>query len=354
MIVKGLPRGFTSNGSTITGAGQIVGRWPVEVTALHPDGRSSTTKFSITIANGSPTGATSSSPAVDIDLLSDTPTPLPFGVVGNDRAIREAYISGGNPNDTTPSLDVTVWDMIEVNGHMYVGGEFAQVISEAGQRTNQAFLARFDIVTGDWDSSWRPQLDGNVHALEVSPRGRLLVGGEFTNVDGVPGTEGLAAINVRTGEVDPTFEASVERPWNPDAPAVVRDIVVADKWLYIVGKFSHVNGAGGARERAYSAARVTANFGTIDSTWKPQVAGQSIWEVAPNHQNNRVYLVGFFSAVNGEPNTVGGGTVDALTGASVGNNYFPHNATCARCTASRPSATSCGAPVRSTSSPPGG
>lgn len=318
---KGFPGSMTFDqaAGAIVGAPVQSGRWYIEATVLAEDGRTSTLRFEFVVVDGAPVGEQVESPAVDIESLSERPTATVNGVIGAN--YERWALSGGNPNDTTPSLDITVWDLVQIGDHMYVGGEFNQVSGDGGG--DQAYLARFDINSGAWDSTFRPVLDGNVHALEISPRGRLLIGGEFTNVDGVPGTAGLAAIDVRTGQVDTTFEAWVERPWNPTAPAVVRDIEVVGDYLYIVGKFSHINGAGGGRERAYSAARVTASYGTIDSSWKPVVTGSSGWGINANHEADRVYMAGFMSAINGEFGTAGGAGVDASTGASVDNNFLP-------------------------------
>jgi hypothetical protein len=322
VTVSGLPPGLSYNGSAITGTVNTLGRFPVEIVSLAPDGRTSTNRFNITIVDNQPEGEVRESPALDISRLPSRPSPTVSGVMGNTRGQR---ISGGNVSDTTASLDITVWDMIELRGHMYVAGEFDRIVNDDETSTPQRYLARFNLSDGSWDDSWRPQLDGNAHALAVSPRGRLLVGGEFTTVNGLPNTAGLVAFNAKTGAVDPTFEAWVERPWNPTKPAVVRDIVVAGRWLYVVGKFSHINGTGGGRQRVFSAARVSANYGTIDTLWKPVVTGRSAWEVSPNHAQNRVYIAGFMDTIANQQGTVGGGTVDASTGQFVADNYFPKN-----------------------------
>ena len=263
----------------------------------------------------SPGGVPSEHPPIDPRNVSNRPEEGSDGVV---------WIP--NFNDTTPSLDVTVWDMQQVGEWMYVGGEFLNVVenndNEAGQLFPQAHLARFSISTGEWDPTFRPVLDGNVHALEVNERGRLLVGGEFTNINGVPETQGLAAINPTTGAVDTTFEAWVERPFFPEGRAIVRELEVVGDLLYIVGNYSHINGTGGQRVRVNKASRVTSNFGTVDATWAPVIDGGSVWGIGIDQDRGRAILAGRFTSVNGEvaEDSV---TVDTITGATV-QGLAPH------------------------------
>ena len=300
--VVGLPAGLVFANGTVTGSVPFKGRWPVEVRLP-----GTTEYFQWLITDGAPGGVPSEHVAVDADAVSPRPMEGTDGVVWNR-----------NNNDSTTSLDITVWDMQQVGAYMYVGGEFEEVIEEdTEQEHNQAYLARFSVDTGQWDPSFRPQLDGNVHALELNARGLLLVGGEFTNIDGAPGTEGLAAINPNTGQVDPSFEAWVERPWYPQGRAIVRELEVVGTYLYIGGNFSHINGPGGTRVRVHKAARVGANFGTIDPTWLPVISGGSVWGIGVDQDRGRVHLNGRFTSANGSTANREYIAVTTETGATV-------------------------------------
>lgn len=312
LTLSGLPGGLTvSPAGLITGTPNNPGRWFVEATIVSADGSSHTAKFSWTVTNGAPVGENQEQFPADPRLVGNRPIEGVDGVIGS------------NPNDSSPTLDITVWDMQQLGQHMYVGGEFQSVHRYQDQSNNdgpgvdQRFLARFDIDTGVWDETFRPLLDGNVHALEVAPRGLLLVGGEFTNIDGVAGTSGLAAIDPATGQVDTSFQAFVERPFAPDDPAIVRELQVVGNQLYVVGNFSHINGAGGARVRVYKAARVTANYGTIDPIWAPEITGGSVWGLGVDQERGRVHLSGWFDSIAAAPGTSRSGTVDTVTGALV-------------------------------------
>jgi len=310
--VVGLPGGLSADAAgRITGTPVTTGRWFVEARLTGGDGLTHIAKFEWTIAGARPDGEVSEHPPIDPRTVSNRPME---GVDGVD---------GRNTEDSTPTLDIRVWDMQQAGNHMYVGGEFQRVHRASdnpdanGETFDQPFLARFHLDTGKWDETWRPVLDGNVHALELAPRGILLVGGEFTNVNGVEKTQGLAAIDPSTGQVDSSFEAFVERPFFPEGRAIVRELEVVGTQLYVVGNFSHINGAGGARTRVFKAARVSANYGTIDPIWAPEVVGGSVWGIGVDQDRGRVHMVGFFDSIGAVPGTGINAAVDTITGALV-------------------------------------
>ena len=168
-------------------------------------------------------------PPVDLSTLSMIPTAM-GGVVNPDPARTQ-----------TSSLASYVWAIRQAGSKIFVGGMFLDVKENAtATAVRQPFLAAFDLDTGAWDSTCRPALDNAVYALAVSPTGSLLVGGEFTTVNGLPRT-GLVALDPATCAVDPTFPDLVQRPYSTTR-AVVRDLVVAGGKLYVGGNFSRVVG----------------------------------------------------------------------------------------------------------------
>src|SRR3546814_11173814 len=98
----------------------------------------------------------------------------------------------------------------QIGDTVYVGGKFQYVQQGAnGTRILQSRLAAFDAVTGEWRSSFRPQMTGNVWALEATTAGRLIVGGEFSQVNGQPAG----------GPVAPTpTNAATLSTWRGDPP----------------------------------------------------------------------------------------------------------------------------------------
>lgn len=265
------------------------------------------------LAMAGPSSAEARPDTIDLDSLNPVPE-------------RTWGVSGQNPAATqTPTLDVLVWDFAEIGDRMFVAGAFLNV-QESSDATPipQAYVAAFDVDTGEWISTWTPQLDRVVYALDVTDSGALLVGGEFETVNG-QARAGLVALDPITGAIDPSFAGAVERPWS-ELRAMVRDIEVIGSEIYVAGNFSHLNGANGSRFRAYKAGRFADSAGTIDTTWQPQVTGSGIWGLAVDPARDEVHLSGFFTAVNGEANTGHFHTVDGVTGASaLGKIELPRN-----------------------------
>ncbi|MCB0994280.1 MAG: fibronectin type III domain-containing protein [Acidimicrobiales bacterium] len=243
---------------------------------------------------------------VDLTQISNTPVQGGWGVTGLDP-------------DRTTNYETLVWDFAQIGDRFYVAGSFLNVQrSRNSTPVPQPYLAAFDLITGEWVPEFAPQLDGSVYALDVSPRGRLLIGGEFTNVAGLPNTSGVSSLDPITGAPDPYWTGSVERPWSTEV-AVVRSLEVVGNDLYVGGNFSHVRGNSDTnRGRVYKLARINASWGIPDLTWRPEVTGSGIWGFGVDPARNRIHLTGWFSAVNGQPGTGNFATVDLTSGALVG------------------------------------
>ncbi len=267
---------------------------------------------SAAIAPPRPVAATPQPDTVDLSKLNMIPE-------------RTWGVSGLASNQTqTPTIDNLVWDFVQSGNRMFVGGAFLNV-QESGDATPvvQSFVAAFDVDTGDWIADWTPQLDRAVYSLDVLANGAVLVGGEFETVNGQP-RKALVALDPLTGAIDQSFSGRVDRPWS-ELRAMVRDIKVDGDEVYIAGNFSHLEGPGTSRVRAYKAGRFDLQ-GVIDSQWLPQVTGSGVWGLDTDPGRNEVHLSGYFSAVNGEPDTGHFHTVDGTTGASVpGKIELPRN-----------------------------
>ncbi|MDH3301250.1 MAG: delta-60 repeat domain-containing protein [Acidimicrobiia bacterium] len=277
----------------------------------------------------SPVGVDGFAPAPADAAAAIVPPVEPWMDVANLNPVPERMwgVSGQNPEATqTPSLDVLVWDMVQIGDRMFVGGGFLYVQEDKDATPiRQSFVAAFDVRTGAWIDTWRPTFDRIVYSL-ADFNGKLLVGGEFEFVNGESRT-GLVALDPASGAIDPTFAGYVERPWS-DLRAMVRDIEVRGDNIYVVGNFSHLNGADGARTRVYKAARLIGGSGQVDDIWKPEVTGSGVWSVDTNSDETEVYMTGFFSAVNGEGSTGNFHTVNTTDGASVaGKIDLPRNHT---------------------------
>ncbi len=244
-------------------------------------------------------------PAIDPTSISELPVRGGWGVTTFD--------TGASHN-----FENLVWDFAQIGDTMYVAGSFLHVTDgRNGTLYNQPYLAAFDIYTGDWVQSFAPTLDGAVYALEVSPDGFLIAGGEFTALGGEANTAGLVGINPATGARDSRFLVSLERPWSSE-PAIARALEIVGDDLYVGGNFSHVRGKDDNQtRRAYKVARVNARWGTPDGLWTPQITGGAVWGLAVDTARNRIHLSGIsLSGVNGAT-ADRLATVDLATGATV-------------------------------------
>ncbi len=255
-------------------------------------------------ARQAPAAAALDQPTIDIANLSDVPESI-WGV------------SDQNPADTmTPSLDVLVWDFAQIGDRMFVGGAFLNVReSENAPANAQPYVAAFDVNTGDWIDTWRPTLDRAVYALEVSPTGSLLVGGEFETVNGTT-RRGLVALDPQTGAIDTRFHGAIDRPWT-SLRAFIRDMEVIGNDLYVGGNFTHLDGPNGSRTQVFKAGRMDSRWGNFDASWKPVVAGSGIWGLSVDPILGYVYLAGYFTSVNNEPSTGYFHTISTATGSTV-------------------------------------
>ncbi|MFN8050388.1 MAG: hypothetical protein U0Q22_03040 [Acidimicrobiales bacterium] len=236
-----------------------------------------------------------------VDLSSLNPDPIKqWGVVGE-----------GNSYTAAKSQ---VWDFQEIGNRIYVAGIFTGVQRNGDDPTStvisQPYLAAFDRDSGAWIPTFTPQLDRAVYALETSPNGNLLVGGEFTTVNGVART-GLVMLDPITGATVPGFGASISAASQP----MVRDILRVGSQIYVAGQISGIQ-SGSASPFVWNAARLDGNTGAYDPTWVPKFMG-GIWQVAVDQSRGRVHAAGFFTSVDGQPKTARFASVTESTGAYI-------------------------------------
>ncbi|MFC3686872.1 fibrinogen-like YCDxxxxGGGW domain-containing protein [Aquipuribacter hungaricus] len=210
----------------------------------------------------------------------------------------QAWGVTGLANGRSGELNVEVQGFAQVGRTVYVGGNFRYVQkgSAGTERTEQPYLAGFDVQTGEWVSTFRPRLNGQVLALAALPDGRLVVGGEFTQANGAP-APALVGLDPVTGATDTTWRTTVE---NRISGAVVQvtSLDVEGPWLYAAGAFTHVGG--GTRTTpvyARGAARIATTTGTPD-VWNPAFNG-TVSDIYASPQGDRLYAAGYFTMSNG-------------------------------------------------------
>lgn len=218
--------------------------------------------------------------------------------------------------------DSPVLALAQVGSTMFVGGKFQNVQNgRGGPKTSQPWLAAFDVQTGNWISTFRPALDGAVWDLVAAPDGNLIVAGNFSQVNGVAGTAGLAKLDPATGAPVAGWSASVSDPRFQGPRANVRALDIQGRWLYMVGSFNSIVGGPSATQRTVGGiARVALSDGTPDTTWRA-FADSTLMDIDASPDGSRVYVVGFFKNVG---TTASYGTpanaravLDTVTGAPI-------------------------------------
>lgn len=192
---------------------------------------------------------------------------------------------------------IYVYDIENINGVVYVGGAFQEVVhrDSPNKPIEQPFLVAFDAASGDIVSSFRPQLNHPVYAILEHPvTGSVIVGGEFTEVNG-RARNGIVALDPETGATDTRFKTRVGL--GTTRRAVVRGLDTDGTSIYVGGGFN----------RAYDTIKtigcsnlVKTNLsGITDTSWPPSVAGGGVWAVALSTDQDRVVVGGRFNRIDG-------------------------------------------------------
>ncbi|MGW5672899.1 hypothetical protein [Micromonospora sp. NPDC003776] len=203
-------------------------------------------------------------------------------------------LTSANPADNIPhAQNGDTKAFAEIGGTVYVGGSFTSVKAAADASwTTRNYLFAYDRSTGALKADFTPALDGAVHALAVSPDGKLIVGGAFVTVNGVS--------RKNLVELDPTTGATVTGWAGRSDGGLVRRTVVVGNQLYIAGAFHWVNGT-----QHSLLARLDANTGAIDPSFQidasvPRASSELVWGLAVSPDNKTLVAVGNFTQVNGQ------------------------------------------------------
>ncbi len=226
------------------------------------------------------TASTSVGPVVDRTAKTVTSAPLP-----------------------TAQINGIVWSQATIGNTVYVGGQFTKA-RPAGSAVGSNETVRnnalsYDITTGNLNTGFDPNVNGQIKAVAVSPdKSRVYIGGDFTTAGGVTENR-IAAVDPSTGAVISSFNAGTN--------ATVNAIVATNSTVYVGGYFSNANGVGRTRLAAFSAAT-----GALTS-WAP-TADDDIDAIALTPDNSKVIIGGKFQNVSGSAQQ-GVTALDASTGA---------------------------------------
>lgn len=162
------------------------------------------------------------------------------------------------------------------NGKFLVGGNFTEV-----NGVSRTYLARLD-ENGNLDASFNPTIDGAVRSIINTSDGKTVIGGFFDNVGGEVHRH-VAKLN---------SDGSVQSAFAPSFDSLVYDLIEqGDDKILVSGSFSSVNG-----QDIDEVARINAD-GTIDLSFNPE-PNNTVRKILLQ-DDGKAIIVGDFSFVGG-------------------------------------------------------
>lgn len=231
---------------------------------------------------------------MDFGTIPATGTPattLPAILESN--AMSTVWGVSGFGNGSAGELNTEVAEFGEVDGKVFVGGNFRYVqrTEAGGSQTEQRFLAAFDVASGEWVTTFRPVLNGQVKAIQALPDGRIAIGGQFSTVNGTPAT-GLAFLDPDTGALSGDQVVAEHR--STGGVPYIRDLDVQSGFLYVAGSFTHLTKVGTTRTgSSWNGGRINLSTGNPDTGWNAALNGTSV-AVDASELGDRAYFSGYF------------------------------------------------------------
>ena len=193
-----------------------------------------------------------------------------------DGSLNTGFNTSTGPNSFVRSV------AIHTDGKVLIGGYFTQVDSVV-----RAHITRLN-ANGSLNDTFNPGsgANGNVYAVAVQPDSNVLIGGEFTQVNGVARSH-VARLNA-DGTLDTGFDTNIEA--NTSVTALTPQ---PDGKVLIGGNFTQVDGV--ARNFI---ARLKAD-GSLDEGFDPSAGPNSLVCAVALQPNGKVLIGGWFTQVNG-------------------------------------------------------
>jgi uncharacterized delta-60 repeat protein len=210
--------------------------------------------------------------------------------------------------------DANVFSLgLQADGKILIGGDFTDV---AGTARNH--VARLNS-NGTLDTSFNPNADSRVYALAVQADGKILIGGDFTDVAGTARNH-VARLN-SDGTLDTSFNPNVEKVGAGPAPSVF-SIALQDNGKAIIGgEFDQIEGT-----TRNEVGRLDIS-GNVDSTFGDAHPNNSVADLAIQ-ANGELLIGGEFTQVTANPRTRvarlgSGGVLDASFNTTVSGVVSP-------------------------------
>ena len=196
---------------------------------------------------------------------------------------------GPNPAAPWATANGRVLAIVRVNGVVYVGGKFTQMIDRDGTVLVRNHLAAISAADGHV-LPWNPGANNIVRSFAVSTDGKTIyIGGDFTSLGGAPRAHAAAE-----AAIDPasTVIGGTLRQWAPKADGSIYTIAQLGARVYLGGAFLHVGSHGRPR-----LASVSASTGALTG-WHPKADG-AVRTILPSSTGSAVYVGGLFHHMNG-------------------------------------------------------
>jgi uncharacterized delta-60 repeat protein len=101
-------------------------------------------------------------------------------LAGGAAAVRaQSALDGFDPN-ANDTISVVV---VQPDGKILIGGSFTSLLPNGGTRVTRNHIARLN-PDGTLDTAFNPDANGFVNAIAVQADGKILVGGQFSNIGG--------------------------------------------------------------------------------------------------------------------------------------------------------------------------
>jgi hypothetical protein len=188
-------------------------------------------------------------------------------------------------------------------GAVYLGGDFTKLDGIARQ-----YAGAVDTATGQVVEPWAPVVNGAVNAVAFAENGgapRVLIGGDFTTVSGVP-QQAIDSTNPTTGAPEPwaaTIEPYNPPPFTPSCIGQVKDIVTSGTTAYISSEGTGNGCFDGDFAANISDGKLLWQNDCLGAT--QSVAVVSGWLYKASHAHDCVYSPGGFPQVALKPPQVG-------------------------------------------------
>ena len=255
---------------------------------------------------GSYTWAVAVQPDGDVVVGSSSLTPAQTP----NRALERVHADGTVDTSFDPGANGTVYAVaIQPDGKIIVVGTFTTLGGGGAGSTTRNRIGRLN-ADGSLDSNFDPNANAPVWAVAVQPDGKVLVGGEFTTLGGMPRYY-IGRLNA---------DGSVDMSFNPGADSFVFSLALQpDGKIIAGGGFGRLGGGGTGTTVRQRVGRVSAD-GLLDATFDPGAnAGGCCSVYAVSLQSDGKVLVGSSTVIRLNPD----GSLDASFNATGSGLFAP-------------------------------